>query len=150
LVFLENSTIRARSGLNGSGIFSAESTISNITPRKAPSSPFFKDLMEIATDAQYLLEHPLSPRETLFFHRQYRSLLAHEGFMTPRGPIRLKDYLKAFTEYYSQELLALLQCDIESSGILGKTWIARMTHLERPRQYTELCVKAKSGILNWH
>jgi hypothetical protein len=132
MVFLENSTIRARSGLNGSGIFSAESTLSNITPRPATSSPFFKALMEIATDAQYLLEHPLSPRETLFFRQQYRSLLAQEGFMTPRGLIHFKDYLKAFTEYYLQELLTLLQCDIKSSGTLGKTWLARMTHLEQP------------------
>lgn len=82
--------------------------------------------MEIATDAQYLLEHPLNPQEPFFFRQQYCSLLAQYGFITQSGRIRVKDYLKAFIEYYSQELLSTLQCEIKSSDLLYRPWLSRM------------------------
>jgi Tn7-like transposition protein D len=52
--------------------------------------------------------------------------------MTPSGKLRFKDYLKAFNEYYSEELLTLLQCDMKLSGPLDSTWLARLTHLDQP------------------
>src|SRR5439155_2575953 len=114
------------------GIFSAESNIRNVTPRITTSSLFFQALIDIATDAQYLLEHSPGPREKLFFRQQYRSLLAQKGFTKQSSFIRLNDYLQAFTEYYSPELLALLQCDLKLSGPPEHSWLARMTYLEQP------------------
>ncbi len=133
-IFLENSTIRARSGFNIKGIFSAESTITSTTQRIATSSPFYQALMDIATDARYFLEHLHTPQGTYFLCQQYRALLAQRGFITPRGSVRLKEFLKAFTDYYSQELLALLQCDIKLTGDLHNVWLARMMYSGQSNQ----------------
>ena len=51
--------------------------------------------------------------------------------MTQSGRIRRRDYLKAFTEYYSQELLSTLQCEIKSSDLLCRPWLSRMLSLKQ-------------------
>src|SRR6266699_1991681 len=127
-MMLEQSLLPTRGVENGRGLVSAEQAIQLAPPRPAASSPFFKYLMDIANEVFYLLEHPFTFRDPHLFPQRYRTLLAWHGFMTPKGLIRIGDLFKAFTEYYPQELLKALHCEIKAQDHLPSTWIANLTH----------------------
>ena len=124
---LEQSLLLTRGVENGHGLASAEQTIQLTLPRPATSSPFFKILMDIASEVFYLLEHPFPFKDPHLFPQRYRTLLAQHGFMTPKGLIRVGDLLKTFTEYYPQELLRAIHCEIKVLDRPGITWIAKLT-----------------------
>lgn len=134
--FLEDSTVRARRQTVRSKEFvSAERAVRMLVSRTATVSPFFKTLADIATDALYLLEHPVIPQGALFIRQQYLALLTQRGFMTSGGKVRTRDFLKAFMNYYPPELLAFLHCEMSLRGQLDSTWLARLTHLPKNAQH---------------
>jgi len=138
-VFLENSTVRARSSLRDFGFLAAEKSIVSIKPREATSSLYFHTLMNIACEAQYLLEHLIEPLDIRFLHQQYSTLLTRCGFMTPQGRIRFRDLLKTFTEYYSEDLLRALQCTVRLQGYLDSEWLSRIMRLASPKNHKTVC-----------
>ncbi len=128
-MMLEQSLLPTRGTENGYGLVSAEQAIRLAPLRPATSSPFSKFLMAIANEVSYLLEHPFTFKDSHLFPQRYRTLLAQQGFMTPKGLIRIGDLLKAFTDYYPQELLHALHCEIKRQDRLCGTWIANLTHI---------------------
>jgi hypothetical protein len=138
-VFLENSMTRARSSLAELGLVSAEQAIKLGEPREASASPFFHVFMDIACETQYLLEHLIDPLDLRFLHQQYRALLTQRGFMTPKGRVRFRDILNAFTEHYSEDLLTTLQCTVRLQGPLDSEWLSRIMRLYSPEERKIVC-----------
>jgi len=134
--FLENSTIPIQSSFTSKAFVSAEQTIkAAASPRPAASSPYHKILMEIALDVSYLLNHPIVSPGTHFFREQYLALLASSGFMNASGLIRTIELLQAFMDYYPQELLALLHCEINQTQNKQNNWLATMPYLHRKSRH---------------
>lgn len=127
-MMLEQSFLPTRGSENGYGLVSAEQAIQLTPPRSAASSPFFKILVDIAKEISYLLEHPFIFRDPHLFPQRYRTLLAQHDLITPKGLIRMKDFLKSFTEYYPQELLRTIHCEIKILDQPGQSLIARLPH----------------------
>jgi hypothetical protein len=125
-MMLEQSLLPTRGSENGYPLVSAEQAIQLTPPRSAASSPFSQILMDIAIEISYLLEHPFIFQDPHLFPQRYRALLAQHDFITPRGFIRVNDFLKSFTEYYPQELLRTIHCEIKVLDHPEHTWIARL------------------------
>jgi Tn7-like transposition protein D/TniQ len=123
---LEQSLLPMRGSENGYGLVSAEKAIQLAPPRSAGSSPFFKVFLDTAKEISYLLEHPFIFRDHHLFPQRYRTLLAQHGFITPKGLIRMDDFVKFFTEYYSQELLSTIHWGIKILAVPKHTTIARL------------------------
>jgi hypothetical protein len=138
-LFLEESTIRARSALREGRLFPAERAIHPVEYRSATSSPYFPFLMNLACDAQYLLEHRFAALDPHFLYHQYGALLAQRGFTTPGGRVRFRDFLRAFTDYYSEAFLATLHCTVKLQGPLDSEWLARITRLHPEGQGKFVC-----------
>jgi hypothetical protein len=130
--FLENSRILRRTVSSSRDLISAECALknANITLRLATSSSIHKALINIAQDTRYLLEHPTTvPPSSHFFRAQYSALLQNQGFLTESGKIRSTDLLKAFVDYYSPELLTLIQCEVNSTHALSQAWLITLRSL---------------------
>ncbi len=133
-VFLENSTIQARTTLISKEFFSAERAIQSITSRSAECSPFLQALVHIALEALYLLEHRCPSQDSLFFREQYYALFAQHGFLSLGGHVRTIELVDAFKKYYPKELLNLLHCEIPQTR-LDASWLSVLTHRANHAQH---------------
>ena len=124
--FLENSAVPTGGRTAARDFIPAERTIQTTPPRKAVISPFYKELMDIAVDAHYLLTHPIAPSDADFLRRQYHALLSHRGFIARNGHIRVDLFLVSFTDYYPPELLDLLHSALKQVSRPGTSWPVRM------------------------
>ncbi len=133
-VFLENSTIQARTKFTSKEFFSAERGIQSPTSRSAESSPFLQVLLNVALEALYLLEHQCTSQDTLFFRQQYYALFAQHGFLSLGGHVRTIELVDAFKKYYPQELLNFLHCEIQKTR-LDTSWLSVLTHRANHAQH---------------
>lgn len=126
--FLENSTILLRNIGGVRDLISAECALKNTKsiPRLATSSSIHRALMSIALDTCYLLENSLTPPPSHYFRAQYSALLQNQGVLTKGGKTRSLDLLKAFVNYYSTELLTLIQCEVNSTQKLSNSWLIEL------------------------
>lgn len=126
-VLLENSSVRMRNGdMSQDSIFSAEEAIKDVPLYGTSSSPFFDTLLFIAQESSYLLEHPLLILDMRILHQKYHTLLAQRGFITPQGRLRVVELFNSFQEYYPQDLLSLLQCNLRNTRQLDSQWLGRI------------------------
>jgi hypothetical protein len=134
--FLENSSIRARDHVLSAEFVSAERAVGSVAPRLALSSPYFSILQDICTAIQFLLEHPdLALSREVSLSERYRSLLAHQGWVTVNGHVRRTDFVNEFKNTYSPVLLSLLRCEITQPEYLKKTWPYRITRSSQEAQH---------------
>lgn len=135
--FLENSTVRVQIAFTSKAFFSAEQALKTIAlPRTAVGSPFYQIFMKLALDISYLLNHSIVSPGSHFFREQYFSLLANHG-LTAGGLIRSTHLLQAFMDYYPQELLTLLHCEIHQIQKITNNWLARLATVDRTSKYSQ-------------
>lgn len=130
--FIEKSNIRLRHGdMAPLGMISAEKALKQgEIPRKVSSLSFLDTFIYIAKESDYLLKNPLLAFDLSSLHQKYRTLLAQRGFIAPRGKVRITELFHAFEEYYSQELLSLLRCEIKFiPEKLSAQWLGRILDL---------------------
>lgn len=128
-LFLEDSTAARQPG---SGVFlSAESVIHFVRPRLATISPVYHFLKDVAECIEQLLHRAYNSPGLPFFQRQYFSLLEHRGLITINGRLRVVEFLKALTEYYSPLLLSLLRCELSHTRHIEAEWPARLPYARK-------------------
>lgn len=125
-VFLENSEIRMQSHLRE--FVPAEHAVMPVNARIATSSPFYESFLNIAEDTFYLLQHPVKPLSPHLIHEKYHALLAQHGFITAGGQARIIELLQAFLDYYPQELLVRLHCELKLTRHLHNAWVSKVIH----------------------
>lgn len=115
-VFLENSRARARNRVNKREYLSAEHILQPTSPRPLNKEDFRHDvLLRIARDVQWLLgQRGLAPGY-ISLHQRYTFLLANKGLVTINGQIAISKLSRAIMDYYSKDLLEVLQCDFNNS-----------------------------------
>ena len=124
-VFLECSKAPARNHSNCSEYFCAEQAIVLTTPRELDlSDPNHKVLLSIAQDATTLLcKHDITP-DFKCLHNRYIRILANRGLATYNGAVRIRKLVEEFKQYYSPEILSLLQCEVDESK--RSNWLSQI------------------------
>jgi hypothetical protein len=88
------------------------------------------ELITIAEDVHWLLEHPEIEAGADFVYKQYKDLLAEKGFMKKYGRKVFTNKLKkAFYEYYPSKVLTKLNCDLDD--YVEKNWLVRLVQMPR-------------------
>jgi len=126
--FLENSSVPALSTTRSTAFISAEQALQVIaSPRPSTSSPYYHKLLNIVIDTKYLLQHSCTPSiHPGFMREQYLALLTDCGFEGKTDKrTQIEETLKAFMNYYPQELLKLLRCEIKPNEYLGTVWFVQ-------------------------
>jgi hypothetical protein len=126
MTFLENSPVLARGPFAAREFISAERAIQATPSRVAVPSPFYKELMDIAADALYLLTNSCDCCGHDYLRKQYQALLSQRGFIARNGRIRVSEFLVSFADYYPSELLHLLHSEFKQMRYPGMSWPARM------------------------
>jgi len=113
-VFLENSVVHAKSRQIRYKLIPIEQAIQSSTSRMSASSTSVEQiLLKISQDASWLLkqENFLPGLESI--RDRYIKILVDRGLATYTGQVHIRRLTVALKEYYSPELLKLLQCEIE-------------------------------------
>jgi hypothetical protein len=132
LCFLENSFLKWERGI-GSQFFSAEDYISQEKPRLLDEENVdHQVLIKLAEDTGWLLsQNNISVENSAIRNRYYNQLLK-KGLAFYNGKLK-NTLLKAFTDFYSPELLEMLGCEVEQNN---RNWVFRIIQ------------KGKTGILH--
>ncbi len=86
-------------------------------------------LRRIAADIQWLLSHNPIPLDHSTLRARYVALLHERSLATPGGVLRLTQIERAVQDYYSDEILTLLDCQLHlASEGKTKTWINLLFH----------------------
>lgn len=123
---LQNSTAPARNHKKAYLFYTAEKTISNtLTYESEPFLPHqgVEVLLQIAFDANWLLNQLNIMSRLEFLQYQYKQLLFKSGMATYREKVRVRKLSPLFEDYYSPDLLKRLNCDREGYG--KKNWQLR-------------------------
>jgi hypothetical protein len=126
-IFLENSTVHAQSTFSRQEFISAERVISTPVSRQAESTPLYTFFRDIALDAAYLLNSPLSSLGDQFLKKQYSAMLAQNSFLTLGELVRKADLITAFVDYYPAELLRLMNCEVHYA-LNRQAWLTTLPH----------------------
>jgi hypothetical protein len=70
-------------------------------------------LFEIAKGAKYILKNDLSEFNAEYIHEIYKNLLVKKGFTSVGGSINQSELHAAFTAFYGEELLSLLDSSLD-------------------------------------
>src|SRR5205085_5295925 len=120
-VFLSDSSARSRNRVNSSLYVSAESVMQPAVLRPfCRHEPDHQALLQIATDAEWLLNIGSSVPSFSSLHHRYQSLLAKSGYLTKDGKVSLKRVMPALRNKYSNGLLEAVQCDFDENK--GFNW----------------------------
>lgn len=92
-------------------------------------------LLQLARDAEWLLEHPSHGTSPKALHTRYLLLLVEHGLATHTGSIYVKRLLGEFTRYYSPSLLRLLHCEFQRRDIEKSNWLLRLVHRQKHAQH---------------
>jgi Tn7-like transposition protein D/TniQ len=115
-VFLELSKAPARNHSNCSEYFSAQQAIVLTIPRPLDLSDSNQQvLLAIAHDATILLSQSGIVSDFESLHNRYIRLLANSGLATYNGAVHIGQLVREFKQYYSPELLSLLQCQVDEN-----------------------------------
>ncbi|MBD2088827.1 hypothetical protein H6F67_03030 [Microcoleus sp. FACHB-1515] len=132
-VFLENSTAHGRSRQTRYKLASIEQAVQAVSLRMLSSSnSVHQILLKIAQDAAWLLaqENFLPGLEST--RDRYFKLLIDRGLASYAEQVRVNPLIEAFKDYYSPELLKLLQGEIREQN--NSNWLLR---LMRPPKHSQ-------------
>lgn len=97
------------------------SMLPSISERKGSAPP---QLHQIAEDMKWLLFHSPMSLGIAAWRDRYVALLSERNFVTPGGTLRLNDIEREIQNYYSDEVLTMLDCPLQlASEDKTKTWI---------------------------
>jgi hypothetical protein len=124
-VFLENSSFKARERRIRYELISAKKAIQPTPARLTDSSnPSHQTLLKIAQDVDWLLSHPNFVPGLESIRDRYIKLLIERGLATYTGQVHIQKLTQALNDYYSPELLKLLQCEIKEGD--NNAWFLRL------------------------
>jgi hypothetical protein len=92
-------------------------------------------LLQLARDAEWLLEHPSAGTSLKTLHIRYLRLLINRGLATYTGSIHVKKFLHEFGNYYSPTLLKLLNCGLRGGNIEKTNWLLRLVRPPKHAQH---------------
>ncbi|MDT7540971.1 MAG: hypothetical protein QOE33_875 [Acidobacteriota bacterium] len=134
--FLENSGVNLRAGRRHLQFIPAEQITRTISVRHVDKEdPNHHRLLQIAQDAQWLLEHPSDSTSLKALHIRYLRLLLKRGIATYTGSIRVKKLLNGFSSFYSPSLLKLLNCELRGRDIEKANWLLRLVRPPKHAQH---------------
>jgi len=134
--FLENSGVSLRAGRRHLQFISAEQVTRMIPVRHVDIEDHnHRALLQIAQDAQWLLEHPSDGTSLKALHIRYLRLLLKRGVATYTGSIRVKKLLNEFSSFYSPSLLELLNCELRGRDIEKDNWLLRLVRPPKHAQH---------------
>lgn len=130
-VWLEDSQVPAYNRRTRYALIAAENAIpKDVTGQvRDLNTPNRDSLCQIALDAAWLLDRWGLKSDLNSLHQRYLNLLAGQGWATYTGSVRVKDFLNAFLDYYSPELLDLLHCHLAEDA--PDNWLLRL--VRKPR-----------------
>jgi hypothetical protein len=92
-------------------------------------------LSQIACDAAWLLEHPISGSEFAGLHSRYLRLLIQRGLASYMGNIYATALLAEFKSHYDPDMLQLLHCEFTGSDPAKTNWLLRLVRPSRHAQH---------------
>ncbi|MBW4540404.1 MAG: TnsD family transposase [Myxacorys chilensis ATA2-1-KO14] len=95
--------------------------------------PHHEILLKIAQDAAWLLKQTTSPPGLDVLSKRYRQLLAERGLATYSGRVRVSELLKEFCQFYPNDLLQSLQCEIDTES--QHSWLLRLVRSPKGSQH---------------
>jgi hypothetical protein len=122
-VWLEDSLIYAKYRNFSKGPTTAEAALQDIClqPRPLDTSKTAQRLLQLSQNSIWMLTQNLNlDSEALF--RQYRLALWQKGYLTQTGQLYKERFLQNFLDYYSEELLNDLGCEVSSQGKRLSAW----------------------------
>jgi hypothetical protein len=133
--FLENSSVSLRAGRKHLQFILADRATRAMPVRLINSGNQEHDaLLNIARDAEWLLEHPNLCTSLKALHGRYLPLLVERGLATYTGSIHAKKLLDEFNIFYSPLLQRLLHCEFIGSDIAKTNWLLRLV---RPHKHVQ-------------
>jgi hypothetical protein len=134
-VFLETSNVSCRAGRKHHQFISIERATISVTARYAdPKNRDHRILLQVARDAEWLLEHPSGGVNLKALHGRYLHVLIERGFATHTGSIHVKKFLDEFSNFYSPVLLRLLNCELRGRDLEKSNWLLRLV---RPLKHAQ-------------
>jgi hypothetical protein len=135
-VFLEESGVSRRAGRDKLQFITVDEAARALPPRRIDSSDRdHQALLQIAHDAAWLLEHPISGSELSEFHSRYLRMLSDHGLATYTGSIHVTALLSEFTRHYSPSLLQLLHCKFTGSDQTKTNWLLKLVRPPKHAQH---------------
>ncbi|MFN6461027.1 MAG: TnsD family Tn7-like transposition protein [Nostoc sp. DedVER02] len=134
LVFLETSSVRTRDRKRPQTFISAEQAIEKTSPRPLNISNLHDQiLLKIAEDAAWLLNQKCLVANLQLLYERYRFLLGSQGLTSPSGKLRGSEFIKAFENYYSPELLELFYSEVNkpTKRQWPISWLATSNQISR-------------------
>ncbi|HEY9795286.1 MAG TPA: TnsD family transposase [Leptolyngbyaceae cyanobacterium] len=130
-VFLEISSTRS----NINEFVSAEQEIQVTSPQSLNLlNSFHQKLLKIAQDTAWLLNQQSLVFELKSIQNRYLYLLAGQGLASYNGgKVHIQQLLEAFKNYYSPELLKLLQCEVDAQNEWN--WLSRLVRPPKGSQH---------------
>ncbi|XHX76328.1 MAG: TnsD family transposase [Stenomitos frigidus ULC029] len=90
-------------------------------------------LLKIAQDAAWLLKQTTFPSGLEVLSKRYRELLAERGLATYSGRVRVSELLREFSQFYPNDLLQSLQCEIDTES--QHNWLFRLVRSPKGSQH---------------
>lgn len=124
-VFLEQSTASVRKERQCWEFISASSSIKTTQPRLLnQEEPSHQKLVKIGFDIAWLLSQQNLVFEKYEIRNRYLHFLAKQGFATYKGYIYFKALIEAFNNFYSSELLQVINCNLELNSY--NNWLMKI------------------------
>lgn len=90
-------------------------------------------LYQLAKDSFWLLSNGSAFCNSDFIHDRYFQLLVNQNLATFSGTIRMREVLSEFSDYYSDSLLKLFNCQLDSSS--KENWLMRLLRKSTTTQH---------------
>lgn len=135
-VFLEDTVASATNRQCKHALVTVPEHMDHLSPQRIkPESRFDRLLLDLAQDAQWLLDHPaLQPIGLDRLHHKYMKLLYQRGFASIGGRVSITDLTEALTLHYGRDLLKQFGCDLKYSE-RHSHWLTRLTQQPRRAQH---------------
>lgn len=135
-VFLENSSVGIRTGRNKLQFISVEQILQAMSVKRIDlANKDHKVLLQIASDASWLLDNPKLNTNPKGLHNRYLRLLIDHGLATYTGSIHVKRLLEEFAKHYSSDLLQLLHCELRDNDVEKSSWLLRLARGSKHAQH---------------
>jgi hypothetical protein len=129
-VWLEPSDARIRYRTSGRAFVSAECARRVVSPRPLDrSDACHQRLLELARDAEWLLQHPNSRMDLATIQKQYVVALIQRKLASPHGLLHVAEVWHAFKAYYPSNLFHMLRCNLDER--LSHQWQSFLVHDSR-------------------
>jgi hypothetical protein len=93
------------------------------------SDNIIEKLYDVTKDIEVLINYKYPNKELGWFQEQYINSLIHIGYANINGRVNQRDLLRDFIDYYSPELLNILQSDVDINN--ESNWLSMITRKHR-------------------